>query len=39
MKDIPSNLSMMKTFEPGTVVVFDPNNLNPEFWDNLLANF
>lgn len=23
------------TFEPGTVVVFDPNNLNPEFWDNL----
>jgi len=25
----------MKTFEPGTVVVFDPDNLNPEFWDNL----
>jgi hypothetical protein len=25
----------MKTFEPGTVVVFEPQNFNPEFWNNL----
>lgn len=25
----------MKKFKSGTVVVFEPKNLNPEFWDNL----
>ncbi len=25
----------MKTFLPGTVVVFEPSNLNPDFWNNL----
>ena len=25
----------MKTFKPGTVVVFDPSNFNSKFWDNL----
>jgi hypothetical protein len=25
----------MKTFEPGTVVVFEPKNFNPEYWDKL----
>jgi len=25
----------MKKFESGTVVVFDPSNLNPEFWAQL----
>jgi hypothetical protein len=23
------------SFEPGTVVVFDENTFNPEYWDNL----
>jgi len=26
---------MRKTFKTGTVVVFEPKNFNPEFWDNL----
>lgn len=25
----------IKRFEPGTVVVFAPENFNPEFWDKL----
>ena len=25
--------SEMETFKPGTVVVFEPNNLNPEWWN------
>ncbi len=25
----------MKTFEPGTVVVFEPKNFNSEYWGNL----
>lgn len=26
---------MKPSFEPGTVVVFDPAHFNPKFWDNL----
>jgi hypothetical protein len=26
---------MPKQFKPGTVVVFEPKNFNPGFWDNL----
>lgn len=25
----------MKKFNPGDVIVFDPQNFNPEFWNNL----
>ena len=25
----------MKTFKPGSVVVFDPTHFNPDFWKNL----
>ena len=25
----------MNTFTPGTVVIFEPNNFNPDFWNNL----
>ena len=28
----------MNNFEPGTVVVFAPENFNPEFWDKLSEN-
>ena len=26
------------TFKPGDTVVFDPRNLNPEYWNKLSAN-
>lgn len=32
-KDIP--LKKKKKFKAGTVVVFDPRNFNPDYWNNL----